>query len=198
MRRIVSLAYLLIWVWQEHLRASKLLDQDPTHQVIFIIDEIEAHLHPKWQRVVLRALLTVVEQLTEDAKSDVQIIAATHSPLVLASIEPLFDASQDAWFDLDLTQKDGAAQVELRQRAFVRHGDASNWLTSEAFNLKSARSIEAEQAIEQARALLRRKEPPTLEEARAVDEALRRAALPDIDPFWVRWGYFMEKLGGRA
>ncbi len=69
----------------------------------------------------------------------IQIIAATHSPLVLASAEPTFDESTDAWFDLDLSGgNDG--KVELRKRNFVRLGDVTNWLESVAFDLKQARS----------------------------------------------------------
>ncbi|WP_417607318.1 hypothetical protein [Oceanimonas baumannii] len=60
----------------------------------------------------------------------------------MASVEPVFDPAQDAWFDLDLEQ----SEVKLRQRPFVRQGDASSWLTSEAFDLESARSREAEAA----------------------------------------------------
>lgn len=95
-----------------------------------------------------------------------QLITATHSPLILASAEPVFDPEKDAWFDLDLEKEEGAPTVKLRRRTFVRRGDVSNWLTSEAFDLKCARSLEAEAAIEQARALLRRTTLPTLEEAR--------------------------------
>jgi hypothetical protein len=84
--------------------------------------------------------------------------------------------------------------VQLEKRDFVRHGDVSNWLTSEAFDLKEARSIEGERAVQSALAMLRKKEPPTLNQARAVDAALRKAGLPDIDPFWVRWGAFMEEI----
>lgn len=41
---------------------------------IVLIDEIEQHLHPCWQRTIL--------QLLEDSFPDVQFIATTHSPLV--------------------------------------------------------------------------------------------------------------------
>ncbi|HKI16643.1 MAG TPA: hypothetical protein VKA15_02130, partial [Isosphaeraceae bacterium] len=78
----------------------------------------------------------------------------------------------------------------------VRHGDVSNWLTSEAFDLGEPRSIEAENAIRKARALLHRKKPPSVDEAGAVGTELRKAGLPDIDPFWVRWGAFVEEIGG--
>ena len=86
--------------------------------------------------------------------------------------------------------------MELRRRPFVHYGDVSNWLTSEAFDLKEARSREAEEALEQARALLRA-EAPSLEEARAIDAKLRAAGLSGIDPFWVRWSAFVDRLEGK-
>jgi predicted ATPase len=189
-RRIASLGYLLVWSWQEHVRAAKLLTEVPTSQITFLIDEVECHLHPRWQRTIVRSLLEVMQALTRSTA--VQVIAATHSPLLLASVEPIFCGCTDAWFDLDLGPDSSA--VKLERRPFVRHGDVSNWLTSNAFDLKCARSIEAETAIEKARALLR-EAYPTAEQARAIDAELRCAALPDIDPFWIRWGKFMESFG---
>ncbi len=192
-RRMVGLAYMLLWSWNEHALAAEQLGEKHTSQVVMLFDEIESHLHPLWQRSILKSVLHIAGAL--HAKATIQLIAATHSPLILASAEPLFDANKDAWFDLDLEKGHSGPVVELRRRAFVRRGDVSNWLTSEAFDLKSARSLEAEAAIEQARALLRRTHTaPTLKEAKAVDAELRKAALPDIDPFWVRWGSFMEEL----
>jgi hypothetical protein len=128
-------------------------------------------------------------------KASVQVIAATHSPLLLASLEPIFDCEEDAWFDLDLERRNGTSQVFLRKREFVRLGEVSNWLTSEAFDLKIARSLEAERAMDQAFRLLARQEEPTADEVRAVDESLR-AVLPDIDRFWVRWSAFAEERLG--
>lgn len=188
-RRVVGLAYMLLWSWNEHIRASELLGDKPTQRVVILFDELESHLHPRWQRTILRSLIHVAESLHEEA--EVQLIAATHSPLVLASAEPLFDAKTDSWFDLDLEWKN----VVLRKRPFVRRGEVSNWLTSEAFDLKSARSLEAEGAIEKAMAILRETSPSQ----KAIAEAsaqLRDARLPDIDPFWVRWGKFVEGSAG--
>lgn len=153
-----------------------------------LIDEIESHLHPRWQRTILHSVLRLAEILHKSAT--VQLIAATHSPMILASAEPFFDAAKDAWFDLDLE----AGEVVLRKRDFVRRGDVSNWLTSEAFDLKSARSLEAEQAIEAAHALLRSQTKPSWDAVKKVDDNLRKARLPDIDPFWVRWGHFVESF----
>ena len=105
MRRIIALAYLLVWAWQEHIEASKMLGNLPSNEIIFLIDEIEAHLHPQWQRSILPALLEVMAELTGHHDVRVQLIAATHSPLVLASAEPLFDMEKDAWFDLDIENR---------------------------------------------------------------------------------------------
>jgi hypothetical protein len=188
MRRIIALTYLLIWAWQEHLAAAEVRGDKPAREVIFLIDEIEAHLHPQWQRRIVPAVLKVMDALTGGHGSRVQLITATHSPLVLASVEPLFDVEKDAWFDLDLEE----AEVILRKREFVRRGEVSNWLTSEAFDLKKARSLEAESAIETALALLCQEDPPW-EDVKSADQGLRDAGLPDIDPFWVRWGQFVEE-----
>jgi len=187
-RRIAALAYMLSWAWREHLIASKQLGQQPSSRVVMLFDEIEAHLHPRWQRAVVPALLKVVQTLTEDEGASVQLIAATHSPLVLASVEPLFDVEKDAWFDLDLE----GGQVELRKRQYVRLGEVGNWLVSDAFDLKEPRSLEGERAVRAARDVLSAK-PPSLEEIEAADKQLREAGLPDIDPFWVRWDYFVEQ-----
>lgn len=186
-RRILALAYFLIWAWQEHQRAAKILDEEPTHQIVFLVDEVESHLHPSWQRSVVPSILKVMEELTK--KPDVQLITATHSPLIMASVEPLFDAEKDAWFDLDLEQ----GEVQLRNRTFIRQGDASRWLTSEAFDLGSARSLEAEQALEQAAKILA-EEIIDAQLAKQLDTRLR-ALLGDTDPFWIRWRFVGEKQG---
>jgi hypothetical protein len=192
MRRIIALAYLLVWCWEEHVRASKLLGQPTTRQAIFLIDEIEAHLHPRWQRVIARALLEVVQQLSSAMR--VQIITATHSPLVMASVEPWFDDEKDAWFDLDLVAKRGGGyKVQLEKRQWVRHGDASRWLTSEAFDLRAAGSLEREEALEEA-AIALSDEHFDRDRARKLDARLREV-LGDTDPFWMRWRFAGEKRG---
>lgn len=194
-RRIVGLAYMLLWSWNEHFLAAELLGEEGTNQVVMLFDEIESHLHPRWQRSILKSLLHVAERLHSDAK--VQLVAATHSPLVMASAEPMFDPQTDAWFDLDLDDKTGT--VALEKRKFVRRGTAGRWLTSQAFDLPSeGRSIEAERAIAAAERLLdRHREHGSLNAAEvdAVDRDLR-ATLPDVDRFWIRWSDAVADLKG--
>lgn len=192
-RRIVALAYMLLWSLLEHRLAADRHGEEPTPQVVMLIDELEAHLHPRWQRSILESVLNLTKVLHHQAT--IQLIAVTHSPLVLASAEPTFDAKQDAWFDLDLEKVGKKQQVVLRKRAFVRHGDASAWLTSEAFDLKEARSIPAEQAIARALELVV-SEKPSAKHVRKVDGMLR-AALGDTDRFWLRWSEFRKSLSSK-
>ena len=189
-RRIVALAYMLTWTWSEHRIASDLRGDEPAGHVVMLVDEVESHLHPRWQRSILNSLRALGSVLQKDV--DLQLVVTTHSPLVLASAEPWFDPEHDAWFDLELEGE--PPEARLHRRSYTPHGTAGSWLTSEAFNLPTDRSLEAEQAILRAREICRRAEPP-LEEVMSVHAELR-AALPDIDRFWVRWNAFVESRGG--
>lgn len=201
-RRIIALAYLLVWSWLEHLIASHMLDQQSTTQVVFLIDEIEAHLHPKWQRQIVDSLLGVMNTLTKTKGingkfvrtsflpiSDIQIIAATHSPLVMASVEPVYDHLKDAWFDMDFEE----GEVVLRSRDFEKHGDAATWLVSEAFDLKSGRALEYEKLVEQASALLD-DEQTDVSKIEAMNGKLVKALSPK-DDFLFRWRSICFKKG---
>ena len=148
-RRIAGLAYMLVWSWSEHLRAADQLRQDRARQIVLLFDEVEAHLHPRWQRAIAPALLEAMNGLTDD-KTSIQLVAATHSPLVLASIEPHFDDNRDRLFHLDID----AGRVRLEVEPWAKQGDALNWLVSDVFGLKQGRSIEAETAIEAANAFM--------------------------------------------
>lgn len=130
-RRIVALSYLLIWAWQEHRQAAAQRREPPANRIVFLVDEIEAHLHPRWQRRVLPSLLRAVEALTvTGAKPLVQLFATTHSPLICVSLEPVFDEDQDRIFTLDL---DSEGKVSLENPAFVKRGTSQNWLDSDTW-----------------------------------------------------------------
>jgi hypothetical protein len=190
-RRILALAYLLVWTWEEHLKASKLLGQEPTTEVIFLLDEIEAHLHPQWQRKIVEALLAAVRVLTNT--TNVQLITTTHSPLILASLEPFFDAKKDAWFDLDLLHENHQPSVTLTRRDFERHGDVCNWLTSEAFDLPSAYNLRTEQLLQEASRLLQDDNVST-KQGREMYQLLVKNLSPK-DSFLFRWRAIAEKKG---
>lgn len=182
-RRIVGLAYLLVWAWREHCIAAKLLRRQPVRKILLLVDEPETHLHPKWQRLILPALLAAVKKLLASESVDLQILTATHSPLVLASLEPHFDVLVDKLLHLGL--KDSAAYVE--EVAWAKQGDVVNWLVSESFGLQQGRSLQAEQAIEAAEAFLRGEPVSSALSTRAAIHERLVSALASHDDFWPRW-----------
>ena len=190
-RRAVALAYMLTWARSEHQLAVSQTGRPAARQVIVLFDEVESHLHPRWQRSILKSLQEASSAIF--AGLAFQYLVSTHSPLVLASAEPWFDAEQDAWFDIDLAGDPPRAC--LQRRPYVPLGTAGHWLTSEAFDLATDRgSLEAEEAVLKARELLRDAEPG-LDAVMQIDDDLRRT-LPELDPFWVRWNAFVERCGG--
>jgi hypothetical protein len=203
-RRIVALAYLLIWAWEEHLKAAKILGERPTNQIVFLIDEIESHLHPCWQFRVLPSLLDVMFTLTRARTGipplipalasgpEVQVVTATHSPMILASIEPVFNAKTDAWFDLDYAGRN-RTEVVVSKREFVKHGDVGNWLTSEAFDLASTRNPKYGKLVDDAARLLEK--PAPNKQAVAVMYQSLQEALNPKDPFLFRWRGICQKKG---
>ena len=190
-RRACALAYMLVWTRSEHRIAAELHGEKTSQRIIMLFDEVESHLHPRWQRSILKPLLSIGSELQDNI--ELQLITTTHSPLVLASAEAWFDPEQDAWFDLDL--EGDPPQARLQRRSYTPRGTAGAWLTSEAFDLATDRgSVEAERAVLRARELLRQPEPP-LDDVMQAHDALR-AVLPDVDRFWVRWNAFVERRGG--
>jgi hypothetical protein len=183
-RRILALVYFLVWAWHEHAVAAKLLGKKPEDRFVILFDEPETHLHPRWQRTVLPSLFKAMDELRGKAGTPPQVMVATHSPLVAASIEPIFDANMDDLVHLSL--KDGAVVID--QGGWATQGDVTNWLVSETFGLEQARSKDAEEAIEAAEKFMRgeRDLPAGLTTKAAIHSRLQRL-LPAGDTFWPRW-----------
>ena len=92
---------------------------------VVLLDEIDLHLHPEWQRTVMPTLARTLP--------NVQFIVTTHSPLVVGSLEAanLFV----------LSEQDGATVVErLPERVHGR--SAEQILLSPYFGLESTRPPE--------------------------------------------------------
>ena len=188
-QRILALAYLLVWTWFEHLTLSEVVRNLPQRRLVLIVDEVEAHLHPRWQRLIVPALMRVISDLAVSAT--LQVHLATHSPMILASAETVFDETTDNLHHLKLVGSD----VELEELPFNRRGRADLWLISDSFGLKQARSAPAEEAIETAKSL-QATTKPALEEVQAVHTKLVKFLAED-DEFWPRWIYFAEQNGVR-
>jgi hypothetical protein len=186
-QRILALAYVVVWHWNQHIERCKKTGRTPFRQLTVLIDEVEAHLHPKWQRQILPALVRAISAVASEA--DVQIHVATHSPLVLASLEPSFDSDIDAIHHLSMEEDD----VTLEMVEAYKQGTVNSWLESDIFGLSAARSFEAETAINEAKELQLKKRPAK-SRIREVHGRLLRY-LPDDDTFWVRWIHFAEQNG---
>jgi len=117
---------------------------------------------------------------------------ATHSPLVLASMEPTFDPLLDALWKLDLVDGD----VVIERDSWRKRGDANMWLISDVFDLRRPYSREADDALQEAEKLMARPEA-TEAEMVALRATLRRV-LVDTDPFWLSWRYWIRERGWTA
>jgi len=208
-RRVISLAYLLVWAFSEHKKAAELSQRKPTQDVVLLIDEPELHLHPAWQRVILPAFMKAVGMVAPNVT--VQLFTSTHSPIVLASLESVFREEVD---DLFVMSRDGSL-VRAKELRFAKEGDVSNWLVSEVFGGIGGRSREAKLLIDTAMHFMakRNAEAETglrafltmmndlqvyelawlkavADENRPLAERIHDAlknTLPGHDEFWVQW-----------
>lgn len=187
MKRIICLSYAIAWAWNEHIEACRLTRRLPASRILVLMDEVENHLHPKWQRRIVSSLVKALEDLHEGIQA--QFLLTTHAPMVLTSLEPIFDVSRDALWHYELV--DG--NVQLQKAAWRRRGDANTWLISEIFDLDEPRSLEGEQAIGEAEGLMRRQNVQRDEFEKARYKL--RATLPDIDPFFVEWRFWARQTG---
>ena len=187
-KRVLSLAYLMVWVWNEHRIHCDFAKRSPERRMIILIDEIEAHLHPRWQRQLLPALVSVVQLLAEEI--EVQLIVSTHSPLILASSEELFDDHRDSLLHLRLDGND----ISFQKMEHIKYGRVDRWLTSQVFGLVHSRSKRAEIAIEDAKRVQTNRRGVEREAIHEISEQLRMS-LPDDDEFWPRWISFAERYG---
>lgn len=220
-RRMCKLAYLLAWALSEHQAEASRTKKAPSDQVIMLVDEIETHLHPRWQRTVLPSLMTALggwrvpgqrrvvtgglmsnpigggrnsifgnpivggpnsifpSKVAPPHNPTFQFLVATHSPLVLASVEPQFDPSKDALWKLDLVDGD----VQIERDTWHKRGDVQMWLRSDVFDETSGYSVEAERKMQDAAELMA-SEKASEQSARKMRAELA-AVLADTDAFWL-------------
>ncbi|MBC8083260.1 MAG: AAA family ATPase [Hymenobacter sp.] len=142
--RDMSLGYQTLVVWLTDL-ASKLYVRYPdsanplAESAIVLIDEIDLHLHPSWQRELLKKLSGIFP--------NTQFIATAHSPLVV-------QAAGDAGANVVLLKRDGDQTVVHQHLEDVRGWRLDQILTSELFGLETARSPETERKLERRADLL--------------------------------------------
>jgi predicted ATP-binding protein involved in virulence len=117
---------------------------------IVLIDEIDAHLHPKWQRQIVT--------LARHHFKNVQMIASSHSPLLAGAVER---------FELRVVARDSETGD---MRAAPPPEDlagqkAEDILVSSMFALPTTRSVDAERTINRYFELYQKLAPSPAEEA---------------------------------
>ena len=103
---------------------------------IVIVDELEQHLHARWQR-------TVVDDLKE-LFPNVQFVVSTHSPLVASSIGAQIKSSSDKLYVLE-AMEDG--RVEGSQHEFMQGWNMDQVLASRAFRYQIGEAPSTERML---------------------------------------------------
>jgi hypothetical protein len=141
---------------------------------IVLIDEIEEHLHARWQRRAIGDLRQLFP--------NVQFIATTHSPLIAASIgEPKLAQSKDALFVLEGVSKGG---VTAASHEFMIGWSMDQVLASRAFKYQMPTSSEYDEALRVASALLYKRHRTDQEKnvLQSITERVQNARLIGISP----------------
>jgi energy-coupling factor transporter ATP-binding protein EcfA2 len=142
----LSLGYRTLITWMVDL-AARLFERYPdsddplSEPAIVLIDEIDLHLHPKWQR-------TLMSYLSERFKNT-QFIATAHSPLIIQS-------AGDA--NIVLVRREGDHSVIHNDIATVKGWRVDQILTSDLFGLSTSRPPEYEDIINKRRSILSKPE----------------------------------------
>jgi AAA15 family ATPase/GTPase len=127
-RSIIALVGDLIW---RLLQTFSHLEDPRKASGIVLIDELDIHLHPVWQRLIAKKLRTVFPHL--------QFFVATHSPFVAAG------AGDDA---LTLTVKMINGEVQIEEVENIAAYDVDYILRSPAFGLVSTHSPATQEKID--------------------------------------------------
>ena len=122
---------------------------------VVLIDEVDSHLPPRWQREIGERLCAVFP--------DLQFIVTTHSPFVAQSARP---------GGLFVLEAEGDAVVIKQPLDSVRGMRADQILTSPLFDLLSTRDLETERALQEREALMEK-------ETLSVEERARLKVLED-------------------
>ncbi|MCK6436643.1 AAA family ATPase [Rivihabitans pingtungensis] len=171
-RAVLSLTFELIRQMAECYGAERLFSADKRQIVapgVVLIDEVDAHLHPSWQRQIGPWLTRLFPQ--------VQFIVTTHSPYVCQS------ATRGSVWVLPAPGEEGHLR-RLEGDALHRalYGDVLHVLNSEAFGGQPGRSDEALAKLDRLTKLNRKHERGALSDAeRQEREALLALLAPVLD-----------------
>jgi hypothetical protein len=152
--RNLSLGYRTLIAWMVDL-ASRLFERYPhspnplAEPAVVLVDEIDLHLHPQWQR-------KLIGELTERFPNT-QFIVTAHSPLVVQS-------ATDA--NIVVLRREGDHVVIDNDVESIRGWRVDQILTSDLFGLETARPPQVEELLKERTALLSKARLTKKDEAR--------------------------------
>lgn len=133
----LSLGYRTLLTWMVDL-AARLFERYPESKnslaepAVVLVDEIDLHLHPRWQRTLI--------QFLSDTFPNTQFIATAHSPLVV-------QAAADA--NIVLLRRDGDHVIIENDVKAIKGWRIDQVLTSDLFGLQSARPPQMDAALKE-------------------------------------------------
>ena len=148
----LSLGYQTVFAWTLDI-AWRLLERYPDSEnplrepAIVIVDEIDLHLHPRWQRAIREHLIGHFP--------NVQFIATAHSPLM---------AQSSLGGNLAVLRKQQDHTEILNDPTIIKEWRLDQVITSDLFGLGSARPPEVERLFDRRRELIEKKRLSTKEQ----------------------------------
>jgi hypothetical protein len=140
--RQLGYGYRTMIAWVVDL-AARMIDRYPDSQdplaepAVVLVDELDLHLHPKWQREVIGFLT--------ERFPNTQFIVTAHSPLIV-------QAAADA--NIVVLRREGDHVVIKNDPETLRGWRVDQVLTSELFGLETARPPDMEELLRRRRAIL--------------------------------------------
>ncbi|MFT3771430.1 MAG: AAA family ATPase [Minicystis sp.] len=150
------------WVDRAERRGEKVeAGFTETMEGLVLIDEIDLHLHPRWQCTVISDLRETFPRMS--------FVVTTHNPLTLLGARP------GEIFVLRRARGGGdvAGPVAVRQVDLPKGARADQVLTGPWFGLPSTLDKETQALLDEHRRLLRNREGESDERLRAIEEELR-------------------------
>ncbi len=141
--RDLSLGYQTLIAWMVDL-AHRLFEHYPDSDnpleqpAIVLVDEIDLHLHPKWQRTVINHLTGIFKKT--------QFVVTAHSPLIVQS------APTDA--NIVLLKRQGNQIIIHNNEEMIKGWRIDQVLTSDLFDLPSARPFEYDKYLKKQEQIL--------------------------------------------
>ena len=159
--------------------ASRMVERYPYSEnplaepAVVLVDEIDLHLHPKWQRELMGRLTKLFP--------NTQFIATAHSPLIA-------QAAADA--NLAVLRRDGDQVLIDNDVDYIRNWRVDQILTSDLFGLETARSPAIEGMILERQNLLG--------QSKLTAANKKRVKQLDVDIGYLQTGNTPEEMNERA